>query len=69
MGTELVLCFRLPSQIQSTIKISDVNLKNKVEELKTQAAGKTNLPKDSFGKKYILCSLSILLIFLNVVNL
>ena len=55
MASELVLSLRLPSQTPLTIKLSDVNLKTKVEELRIKAAGRTNLPKDSFGKRsYIL---------------
>ncbi|XP_033219377.1 ubiquitin-like protein 7 [Belonocnema kinseyi] len=57
MTTELVLSVRLPSQTPSTYKLSDINLKNKVEELRNEAAGKTNLPKDSFELIYCGCIL------------
>lgn len=48
---EIVLNYRLLIQASTPIKISDVNLKNKVEELRNEAAGKTNLKKDTFGNK------------------
>ncbi|XP_051157872.1 ubiquitin-like protein 7 [Leptopilina boulardi] len=54
---EIVLNYRLLIQTSTPIKISDVNLKNKVEELRNEAAGKTNLQKDTFELIYCGCIL------------
>lgn len=54
---EIVLNYRLLIQASTPIKISDVNLKNKVEELRNEAAGKTNLKKDTFELIYCGCIL------------
>lgn len=50
MGTKLLLGVRLTPQSFTTVQLDDVNLLNKVEQLKTEAALKVNLPKDSLGK-------------------
>jgi hypothetical protein len=51
MASELLLGVRLsPVEKMSVIKLSDINLKEKVEKLRNEAAGQTNLSNDSFGK-------------------
>lgn len=57
MGTKLLLGVRLTPQSFTTIKLDHVNLENKVEQLKTEAALKVNLPKESLELIYCGCVL------------
>ncbi|XP_034943368.1 ubiquitin-like protein 7 [Chelonus insularis] len=57
MGAELLLGVRLTSQSLKTIKLNDVDLKTKVENLRVETAVKTELPKDSFELIYCGCIL------------
>lgn len=49
MATELLLGVRLMPGPSKVIKLNDVNLKAKVENLRMETATKIELPKDSFG--------------------
>lgn len=51
MSSELVLGIRSNSQNLTTIKLRDINLKNRVEDLRYKTAAKVNLSKESFGEK------------------
>ncbi|XP_011499065.1 PREDICTED: ubiquitin-like protein 7 [Ceratosolen solmsi marchali] len=58
MGSELLLGVRLaPVEKMSVIKVSDVNLTEKVEKLRITAAEQTNLSNDSFDLIYCGCLL------------
>lgn len=57
MGTDLFLGIRLNSQSLTTIKLEDVNLKSKVEDLKSETAGRVNLSKESIELIYCGCVL------------
>ncbi|OAD57766.1 Ubiquitin-like protein 7 [Eufriesea mexicana] len=57
MSSELILSVRLDPQTVSTIKLSDINFKTKVEELKHEVAGRVNLTKESFELIYCGCVL------------
>lgn len=50
MSSELILGIRLDLQTLTTIKLSDINFKTKVAELKYETAGRVNLSKELFGK-------------------
>lgn len=50
MSSELILGVRLDLQTLTTIKLSDINFKTKVAELKYETAGRVNLSKELFGK-------------------
>lgn len=52
MSSELILGVRLDLQTLTTIKLSDINFKTKVAELKYETAGRVNLSKELFGKIY-----------------
>lgn len=51
MSSELVLGIRSNLQNLTTIKLRDINLKNRVEDLRYKTAAKVNLSKESFGEK------------------
>lgn len=57
MGTDLILGIRLNSHSLTTIKLEDVNLKSKVEELRSETAGRVNLSKDCIELIYCGCVL------------
>lgn len=57
MTAELILGVRLDPQTLTTIKLSDINFKIKVEELKKETAGRVNLSKDLFELIYCGCIL------------
>ncbi|XP_012274505.1 ubiquitin-like protein 7 [Orussus abietinus] len=57
MGTELFLGLRLTLQNFTTIKLKDVSLKSKVEQLRVQTAEKIKLQKDTFELIYCGCIL------------
>lgn len=50
MGSELLLGVRLNPESFKTIKLSDINLKTRVEDLRLETAERIELSKDSFGK-------------------
>lgn len=54
MSTKLILGVRLTPQSFTTVKLDHVNLDNKVEQLKNEAALQVNLPKESLGKMTLL---------------
>ncbi|XP_012267952.1 ubiquitin-like protein 7 [Athalia rosae] len=57
MSTKLILGVRLTPQTFSTVKLDNFSLDNKVEQLKTEAAFKVNLPKESLELIYCGCIL------------
>ncbi|XP_008544306.1 ubiquitin-like protein 7 [Microplitis demolitor] len=57
MATELLLGVRLMPGPSKVIKLNDVNLKAKVENLRMETATKIELPKDSFELIYCGCIL------------
>lgn len=57
MSSELVLGIRSNSQNLTTIKLRDINLKNRVEDLRYKTAAKVNLSKESFELIYCGCIL------------
>lgn len=52
MDSELLLGVRTPASTKmSIIKLGDINFKeNKIKDIRNEAANKTNLQKDAFGK-------------------
>lgn len=50
MGSDLLLGVRLDTHTLQTIKLSDVDLRTKVEELRKKTAERVQLAKDSFGE-------------------
>lgn len=57
MSSELVLGIRCNSQNLTTVKLRDINFKNRVEDLRHKTAVKTNLSKESFDLIYCGCIL------------
>ncbi|XP_043804082.1 ubiquitin-like protein 7 isoform X2 [Apis laboriosa] len=57
MSSELILGVRLDLQTLTTIKLSDINFKTKVAELKYETAGRVNLSKELFELIYCGCVL------------
>ncbi|XP_053994519.1 ubiquitin-like protein 7 [Hylaeus volcanicus] len=57
MTSELILSLRLDPETFTTIKLNDVNFKNKVKDLKCEIAEKVNLSKESFELIYCGCIL------------
>lgn len=49
MRMELLLGVRLTSESLTTIKLNDVNVKSKVEDLKIETAARVELSKDLLG--------------------
>ncbi|XP_074110336.1 ubiquitin-like protein 7 [Cotesia typhae] len=57
MATELLLGVRLIPGLSKVLKINDINLQAKVENLRMETASKIELPKDSFELIYCGCIL------------
>jgi len=68
---ELMFTLQINSEMTMPITVSSVNLKTKIEELKQEAAGRWNLPKDSLGKmsQSLLSSLNLKYEFLDLLYL